>query len=497
MGTSNTFEPAQTEQKLEDFIRETADELRAGGALVGLSGGLDSTVTAALCARALGPENLTGLLMPEKESSGDDGPCAQMVSDWLRIETVRRDITGQLESLGAYDFVLSRLPGRKIKELAVRLSCRFFRDRGEDPLVSDRTGGASRVIREAGAAIQARHRVRMVTAQFEAEKRGLMLVGCANRTERATGLYCRFGIDDCADIMPIAGLYRTEVLRLAGRLGVPEQIRTRPPDPGIIPGVEDKYRFFTGIPGSIHSLLIVGEEPLRLLIGTEPPHLYWLSGEAEAAEQIGPFDELEVREKWYTPWGGPAAVRSLARSGDGWLYADIHVGSIMRSSDAGVSWEPVTPELHKDVHQVATCPANPDRVYAQTFDAFWLSTDRGDSWQHRAGDLGERYGRCVTVHPEDPDLILCTVSDGPHGDNVHGQLYRSEDGGRNWEHVADGFPESSPDNIDTFHVTFTPDGTAWAIAGRNIFIGRDRASHWERFWRAPEAPIMLHARRSH
>ncbi|MGD2175362.1 MAG: hypothetical protein PVJ27_08160 [Candidatus Brocadiaceae bacterium] len=240
---------------------------------------------------------------------------------------------------------------------------------------------------------------------------------------------------------------------------------------------------------TLHSLLILNEDPREVLVGTEPPHIYRLTG--TEAERLKAFDDLECRDGWHTPWGGSPAVRSMGRTGDGWVYADIHVGSIMRSSDRGGSWEPVTPELHKDVHQVATCPATDERVYAQTARAFYISEDRGRSWIHRAEDLGERYGRAVAVHPTDPDLVLCTVSDGPHGENVHGELYRSEDAGRHWTHVAEGFPESTPENIDTFHVAFAPDGSAWALVGNTLYAGGDRATDWRAFWQAPADIIML------
>ena len=207
------------------------------------------------------------------------------------------------------------------------------------------------------------------------------------------------------------------------------------------------------------------------------------------------FAALECRDSWHTPWGGPAALRSLACNGGDWVYADIHVGSIMRSPDRGETWAPVTPDLHEDVHQVNACSGAPGRVYAQTADAFWISDDHGDSWAHRAADLGERYGRAVVACPSDPDLVLATVSDGPHGENVLGQLYRSEDAGRSWEHVAGSFPGWSAANIDTFHVAFSPGGVAWAAVVDTVYIGRNRATDWEPFWRAPSPIHMLACRR--
>ena len=137
---------------------------------------------------------------------------------------------------------------------------------------------------------------------------------------------------------------------------------------------DDEKRIPTGIADPIASLLVVREDPLTLLIGTdEGAYVYRLVGEEGPAERVVAFDELECRKEWYTPWGGPPAVRTLAKTQDGFCYADIHVGSIMRSSDEGISWEPVTPELHKDVHQVATCPVDDNRVYANTQNGVYIS----------------------------------------------------------------------------------------------------------------------------
>jgi photosystem II stability/assembly factor-like uncharacterized protein len=177
-------------------------------------------------------------------------------------------------------------------------------------------------------------------------------------------------------------------------------------------------------------------------------------------------------------------VRSLALA-DGWVYADIHVGSIMRSPDTGKSWEPVTPDLNEDVHQVATTPAAPNRVVANTANAVYVSDDRGHSWTHRASGLSARYGRAVAVSPTAPDLFLASVSRGPRGDDA--RLFRSEDAGRSWEAVDDTFPPTLERNIDTYHVAFTDDGTAWALVENRLYAGTEDARVWSLAWEAPDA----------
>ncbi len=256
------------------------------------------------------------------------------------------------------------------------------------------------------------------------------------------------------------------VVLTRGRLGQPGQ-------------TDDPYEIATGIHEPITSILqLPHPETVELLVGTEGAHLYrCLAG---PGQRIEAFDELNCREQWYTPWGGPPAVRTLAATTDGHVYADIHVGSIMHSPDRGETWEPVTPELHVDVHEVATTRADDDLVAANTANGPWVSTDRGRSWQHRAGEpLNHRYGRAIALDPNDASRMLASVSDGPHGDHVHGQLYLSRDGGRSWKHVCQEFPESTPDNINTGRLAFSPDGRAWAAAGADLFAA-DRQDRWQR-----------------
>ena len=250
----------------------------------------------------------------------------------------------------------------------------------------------------------------------------------------------------------------------------------------------DAQTVATGIEHPIECLLIIDEDPLRLLIGTGESHIYrYEDGKTERVES---FDQLSVRDDWYTPWGGPPDVRSFAQTRDGWIYADIHVGSIMRSPDLGKSWEPVTPDLHEDVHQVITSPRQNERVYANTAHAVYISDDRGQSWTHRSDGFPYRYGRAIAVHPDDPDCLLATVSKGPHGD-AQGQLYRSDDAGHTWKHVTNGFPDTVSHNIDTFHIAFSNDDRAWAIVENTLYTSKDRGQSWESAWEAPDTIKMI------
>ena len=241
---------------------------------------------------------------------------------------------------------------------------------------------------------------------------------------------------------------------------------------------------------SVTSLLILGEQPPAVLLGTREAHLHRWEAASTGPVPVDGFEQLECRADWYTPWGGPPSIRSLASAADGEIiYADIHVGSIMRSENGGRSWSPVEPQLDEDVHQVATCPIAPDRVYANTASAVFVSEDRGRSWAHRGHDLQARYGRAIAVNPADPDGLLASVSDGPHEGRA--QLYRSVDGGRHWTHVVTGFPASSPGNIDTFHIAFGADRLAWVALGSLLYRSDDRGESWRVVWQAPQSIRLL------
>ncbi|MBM3308417.1 MAG: NAD(+) synthase [Candidatus Eisenbacteria bacterium] len=251
--------------RIAEFVRRALEESGRSGIAVAMSGGLDSTVTAALCVRGVGAERVKGFFLPEREGPAEDRTDAELAARWLGVRLDTHDMTKALDALGVYDFVLSKVPGEFLRAAVVRAAYGLRRlVSREDPLEGGQRGSRSAVVSRSAAHFKARHRMRMVFLYFRAERENLLVAGAANRTEKLTGIYTRFGVDDCADIMPVAGLYRTEVLRAAEALGVPERIRGKTPAPGIIPGVRDKYVYLldleSGVLDRVLEELVAGGE---------------------------------------------------------------------------------------------------------------------------------------------------------------------------------------------------------------------------------------------
>jgi len=114
--------------------------------------------------------------------------------------------------------------------------------------------------RKALASIYAKQRLRMVVTCHYADLNRLMVVGSAHKSEDLLGLFVKFGVDDMADLMPLKNFFRTQVLMIARKIGVPEEILRRTPNPEMIPGVEDKYNDVLHVSSANIDLILWGIE---------------------------------------------------------------------------------------------------------------------------------------------------------------------------------------------------------------------------------------------
>jgi NAD+ synthase len=243
--------------RLRDFINSMRSELHRDGILVPFSGGLDSSTVLLLCAHSIGTENVTALMMPERQGNPLALRYARLVTGQFKIKSITRNISPILSRLGTYDFLLSMLPFRFLQDWVTR---NYLRSTGENPFLQIVQGSAAAFQRKGFSRINSKHRVRAVVIYLLAEEMNALVVGCAHKSEDMLGLYVKFGVDDSADIMPLKNLYRSQILQLAAHLGVPGEIIKRTPNPDIIPGVSDKYMDILGLPSETLDLLVYGLE---------------------------------------------------------------------------------------------------------------------------------------------------------------------------------------------------------------------------------------------
>ena len=128
-------------------------------------------------------------------------------------------------------------------------------------------------------------------------------------------------------------------------------------------------------------------------VGTSEAHVYNLK--EGSLEQVESFDETQGQSTWYTPWGGPPDVRSMSSEPDGSVYANVHVGGVVRTSDGGRTWQP-TIDIHADVHQVHFDPES-GLVLAASARGLAVSSDEGVTWRYDSDGLHGRYLRAAAV----------------------------------------------------------------------------------------------------
>jgi hypothetical protein len=204
-----------------------------------------------------------------------------------------------------------------------------------------------------------------------------------------------------------------------------------------------------------------------VLVGTAEAHLVRMPG----GERVPSFEDAPGRDRWYTPWGGPADIRSLASAPDGTLYVNVHVGGILRSTDGGETWAP-TLDMDLDVHQVVV--ADDGTVLAATARGLATSADKGETWAVVDEGLPATYARAVALAG---DTVLLSVSTGPDGRRA--ALYRRPRAGNGpFRRSAIGLPGTFPGNIDTFCLVADGDRAALGTFAGRVYASHDAGASW-------------------
>ena len=253
-----SLDAAAATDEITAAIREQVlRRLRKRGVVLGLSGGVDSSVTAALCARALGPGKVFAVLMPEKDSDPESLRLGRLMVETLGIASAVEDIAPILAAAGCYRrrdaFIRTLVPafgpgwGCKLV-IAGALAHEGY---NITQLVVQSPDGAQQKLRMPlevylgiVAATNMKQRTRKGIEYYHADRLNYAVAGTPNRLEYDQGFFVKNG-DGAADIKPIAHLYKTQVYQLAAHLRVPEEIRRRPPttDTWSLAQTQDEFYF--------------------------------------------------------------------------------------------------------------------------------------------------------------------------------------------------------------------------------------------------------------
>lgn len=248
--------------------------LKRKGAVIGISGGIDSSVTLALAVKAIGAEKVLGILLPEKDSSPESKEFALKLADKFNVRTIEEDITGALEGFECYkrrdEAVASVFPeynpnGFKMK-IGINQSGlnQFLPPVFSLTIISNNGVEKSKILPvkqylKIVAASNFKQRCRMSMLYYHAECLHYAMIGTPNKHEVEQGFFVKNG-DSGADIMPIAHLYKSQVYQLAEYLGVPQEIINRTPTSDTYTAEQTQEEFFFQMPYQEMDLIWYGME---------------------------------------------------------------------------------------------------------------------------------------------------------------------------------------------------------------------------------------------
>jgi NAD+ synthase len=249
--------------------RRMTNDLKRRGLVVGVSGGVDSAVCAALAVRAVGPDRVTALLMPEADSDPESTERGRLLCKTLGVDHVLEDIAPSLAALGCYrrrDEAIRRVfPafGEGWRQKIALAEGLLDRDRvSYFTLVVESPDGErssqrmpTDVYLEVVAATNMKQRTRKLMEYFHAEARNYAVLGTPNRLEYELGFFVRGG-DGLADLKPIAHLYKTQVYALARHLSVPDEISSQPPSTDTYSLPQSQEEFYFALPYAEMDLML-------------------------------------------------------------------------------------------------------------------------------------------------------------------------------------------------------------------------------------------------
>lgn len=266
-----TIDPERvTEQIVSTLRAQLRGNLRKRGLVLGLSGGIDSSVCVALAARAVGKDNVLALFMPENDSDPESLHLGRMVAETFGVKSEVEDIGPTLQAMGCYSrrdaFIRELVPDYTPAWASKIVITNALEGEGYNIsylVVQDPDGKQTRlrmspsVYRGIVAATNMKQRTRKQIEYFHADRLNYAVIGTPNRLEYDQGFFVKNG-DGAADVKPIAHLYKTQVYQLAAYLGVPDEICRRPPTTDTYSLQQTQEEFYFSLPYDRMDLCLYG-----------------------------------------------------------------------------------------------------------------------------------------------------------------------------------------------------------------------------------------------
>ena len=257
-------------ENIESVVKEIVNKIqqdvlhtmKRNGGVIGISGGIDSSVCLALAVKAFGPDKILAIMLPEKDSSPDSEVLAMKLAQIYGVKAIMEEITAALSGFKCYerrDEAVAKVfpeydPGTHKMKIGIKQSGLFS---NLPPIftltIVDSDGVQKEKILPRNeylqivAASNFKQRTRMSMLYYHAEKLHYAVIGTPNKHEQEQGFFVKYG-DGAADVMPIGNLYKTQVYQLAEYLGVPKEIIDRTPTTDTYSAEQTQEEFFYQLP---------------------------------------------------------------------------------------------------------------------------------------------------------------------------------------------------------------------------------------------------------
>ena len=259
---------------IDKLQKDVLYNFKRAGAVLGISGGIDSSVCLALSVKAFGSQKVLGIIMPEKDSSPDSEELAIELAQKFGVKTIKEEITAALDGFNCYerrDEAVKRVfPEYDPKTWKMKIGIKQSGLYNNLPpvfslTVIDNKGATHdkilnvRDYLQIVAASNFKQRSRMSILYYHAESMHYSVIGTPNKHEQEQGFFVKFG-DGGADVMPIGNLFKTQVYQLAEYLGVPEKIIERTPTTDTYSASQTQEEFFYQLPFRLMDIYWYGFE---------------------------------------------------------------------------------------------------------------------------------------------------------------------------------------------------------------------------------------------